>query len=178
MSEWLALEPYDRYIPWRDGMNNETVLHELLNSLKDGEHVKATWVDNNHKVTFEGPVHINGREASCRLHIRWDDGIINPFLTSLEVVRVEEVTATRDDEKSLYALVDSLEDGWEVTAELRDEKGSKTFTGAVMVDDAYRLLVANERTPLRWSDGILHIKLHSVTVTRPLVYRWERYDGK
>lgn len=177
MSEWLELEPYDRYIPWRDGMNNETVLHELLNSLKDGEHVKATWQIDSITITAEGPATIY-EMIWCDRTIRWNDGVINPNLTSLEVIRDEEATATRDDEKSLYALVDSLEEGWEVTAELRDEKGSKTFTGSVMVDDAYRLLVGNERTPLRWSGGVLHHKLHSVTVRRPVVYRWERYVGE
>lgn len=174
MSKWLEQEPYDRYIPWRDGMNNETVLHELLNSLKDGEHVKATWKVDQIEATAEGPVSKDDLYCSCFQTIRWGDGDIFQNLTSLEVARYEEVIATRDDEKSLYALVDSLEEGWEVTAELHDENGSKTFTGSVVVDDAYRLLVGNERTPLRWSDGILHIKLHSVTVTRPVVYRWVR----
>lgn len=174
VSKRLAQEPYDRYIPWRGGTNTETILHELLNSLKDGEHVKATWVVDNHEVTVKGPV-MKIEDVFLRDHpIRWDDGSINPYLTSLEVVRVEEVTATRDDEEALRALVDSLEDGWEVTAELHDEKGTMTLTGSVVVDGAYKYMVGDERTPLRWSGGGLHHKLHSVTVNRPVVLRWER----
>lgn len=174
MSEFLALEPYDRYIPWRDGMNNETVLHELLNSLKDGEHVKATWKVDNHEVTVKGPV-MKIEDVFLRDHpIRWDDGSINPYLTSLEVVRDEEATATRDDVEALQALVDSLEDGWEVTAELRDGTGTMSIAGSVMVDGAYKCVVGYKRIPLRWSGGVLHHILHSVTVRRPVVYRWVR----
>ena len=171
MSKWLALEPYDRYIPWRDGTNTETVLHELLNSLKDNEHIKATWGLGKLTITVEGPVAIN-EAIWCDRPIRWADGVINPYLTSLEVVRDEEATATRDDEEALRALVDSLEDGWDATAELHDEKGKMTLTGSVVVDGAYKVVLGNERIPLRWSGDKLHHKLRSVTVSRPVVYRW------
>ena len=178
MSKWLEQEPYDRYIPWRDGTNTETVLHELLNSLKDGEHVKATWVVDNHEITIKGPV-MKIEDVFLRDRpIRWEDGSINPFLTSLEVVRDEEATATRDDVDALNALVESLEDGWEVIIECLDEKGTTTFAGPVVVDGAYKYVLGGERIPLRWSGGVLHHKLRSVTVVRPVVYRWERYVGE
>ena len=177
MSKRLALEPYDRYIPWRDGTNTETVLHELLNSLKDGEYVKATWVVDNHEITIKGPV-MKVEDVFLRDRpIRWEDGSINPFLTSLEVVRDEETTATRDNVVALQALVDSLEDGWEVTAELHDENGTMTRTGSVVVDGAYKYVAGDERIPLRWSGGVLHHKLRSITVIRPVVYRWECEGG-
>lgn len=91
MSKWLDLEPYDRCIPWRVGTNNETILHELLNSLKDGERVKATWRVDQIKATAEGPVSKDDLYCSCFQTIRWADGDIFQNLTSLEVVRDGEV---------------------------------------------------------------------------------------
>ena len=158
--------------------NTATDLHALLDGLTDGEHIKATWVVDNHEITVKGPVMQIEDVLWCDRPIRWEDGSINRYLTSLEVVRDEEATATRDDVDALNALVESLEDGWEVTAECLDARGTMTFAGSVVVDGAYKYILGDERIPLRWSGGVLHHKLHSVTVRRPVVYRWERYVGE
>ena len=173
MSKRLAQEPYDRYIPWRDGTNTETSLHELLDGLTDGEHIKATWKVDQVKVTAEGAVVKVEKSLWCDRLIRWEDGVIHPTLTSVEVTRDEEVTATRDDEKALHALLDSLEGGEAITAEWRDEKGTTTLTGSVGVDGAYKVVRGPVPLPLCWSAGIPRF-LHSITVRRPIVQRWER----
>lgn len=154
--------------------NTEADLHTLLDSLTDGEHIKATWVYDGHTITVEGPIHKQGRRVGCYRYIRWHDGDINPTLTSIEVTRDEEVTATRDNEKALHALIDSLEDEGTITAEWRDGSGTTTVTGAVRVSGDSCWVLGYLSLTLRWDDRMLLPSLHSVTVRRTVVQRWER----
>lgn len=155
----------------------EADLNALLDGLSGGEHAKATWKFDRHVITAEGPVEMDGPTVRCDLHIRWDNGGINDRLTSLEVTHNEEViTATRNDEKALHALLDSLEDGDMVTAEYLDEKRSMIITGTVRTGGAFIEVDGYYTLVVRQHNGLLHHKLHSVTVRRPVVYRWER-DG-
>ena len=155
--------------------NTETDLHTLLDGLAGGEHVKATWRFDRHVITSEGPVDMDGRSVRCDLHIRWENGGINDRLTSLEVIRGEEViTATRDDEEALSALIDSLESGERITAEWRNSDGSMSITGTVRASGPLLEVRGCGYFVLRHYDGFLHSALHSVTVRRAVVQRWER----
>ena len=157
----------------------EDDLRTLLDSLKDGEHVKATWVynyDHEHTMTLEGPVSIDDRILQCDRPIRWGDGMINPCLTSVEVSRVEQTTATRDDEKAMHELLDSLKEGDTVTAEFGNGKGSTIITGKVRTDGAFLEVYGYDSRVLRRPRGALYPALLSVTVRRTVVKRWER-DG-
>lgn len=149
----------------------------LLNSLTDGDNVKATWLRGKHALTVEGPVYIVG-EMYCWGYtaIRWADGEIESTLTSIEVTRDEEVTATRDEEDALNALLDSLKDGQEVTAELRYENWSLIATGPVGSVCAGLRVLGPSGVWLRFASGKLPESLHSVTVRRTITHRWER-DG-
>ena len=153
-------------------------LHSLLDSLTGGEHVKATWTIDKCLVASEGPVSVEDRYCECCMTIRWEDGEISSTITSFEVTRTEEVTATRDDEDALHALLDSLTDGQEVTAEWRNENGSMAVTGTAMSDQNYMWVRGPVSFPLRSHDGNLDPALHSVTVRRPIVQRWEREDDE
>ena len=155
----------------------EADLHTLLDGLTGGEQAKATWKFDRHVITAEGPVDVDGKELRCDLHIRWDNGGINDRLTSLEVTNDEEViTATRDDEKAMHSLLDSLGDGDTVTAEYLDEKRSMIITGTVRTGGAFVEVDGYYTLVLRQHNGLLHHKLRSVTVRRTLVQRWERED--
>ena len=158
--------------------STETDLHNLLDELTDGEHVKATWTRGAFLTINEGPVSIGGREVWCRGFIRWIDGSINSALASLEVANDEEVTATRDDEKALHALLDSLEDGETITAEWRNRDGSMTLTGPAQASGLHREVDGYHYGALRRHSGTLHPALHSITVRRPVVQRWEREDDE
>lgn len=149
-------------------------LHDLLDGLTDGEHIKTTWAHGAHLTATEGPVSTKGRHVWCRGVIRWNDGDINPALTSIEVARDEEVTVTRDDEKALHALLDSLEYGDTVTAELRNSEGSIGITGKVRTDGAFLEVYGYDSYVLRRHSGVMTTFLHSVTVRRTVVQRWER----
>lgn len=165
--------PTDAYIKaiFRIGPND---LHALLDSLAGGEHVKATWQRGSVKIAAEGPVYVDGSHCACSLTIRTASGTINKTLTSIEVTRDEEIAFTRDDEVELHALLDSLEDGEEVTAEWRDENGSITITGMVRSDGCFMFARGPVSFSLRGDDGGLHPSLRSITVRRPVVHRWER----
>ena len=159
---------------------DEQSLHALLDSLTDGEHVKATWKRGEIEVTTEGPVHVGGAYCACFQAIRWNGGTINEYLASFEVTRTEEITVTRDDEAALNALLDSLTDGQEVGAKWRSKAGAMILTGQVVLPAAaagrgVRGLITH---PMRWSDGRFHQYLHSVTVRRTIVHRWERKEKK
>lgn len=156
--------------------NIETAdLHTLLDSLTEGDHVKATWAQGEYLTTVEGPVRVSGLHYSCVRTIRWSGGEINNILTSFEVTRTEEVTVTRDDEEALHALLDSLAEGQEITAEWRSEDGVMTLTGAVRTIGSLQELHGYTSIGLRWhTDGVLHPDLQYVTVHRPAVQRWER----
>lgn len=154
--------------------NTEADLHTLLDGLTDGEQIKATWVRGAFLTINEGPVSIGGREVWCRGFIRWIDGSINSALASIEVARDEELTATRDDEKALKALVDSSKDGEVITAEWRNSDGSMTLTGPVQTSGLLREVDGYTYGALRLQDGALHSALHSVAVRRTVVQRWER----
>ena len=156
--------------------NTETYLHTLLDGLTNGEHIKATWMYDEHTVTAEGPAYIYGQDVRCDREIRWEDGSINRSLTSLEVARDEEVTVTRDDEEALHALIDSLEGGETVTAEWRNSDGSMSITGKAWISGLLREVNGYGNCVLRYHDGVPHQFLHSVTARRPVVQRWER-DG-
>ena len=150
-----------------------TDLRTLLDSLTNGEHVKATWKRGEVEVTAEGPVHVDGlQHRSCYLVIRSGIGFVSG-LTSIEVTRTEEVTVTRDDEAALHALLDSLTDGQKITAEWRDAKGSIVITGTVENIDLCQEVHGYYSNLLRWG-RVLHRDLHSVTVRRTVVQRWER----
>ena len=150
-----------------------TDLRTLLDSLTNGEHVKATWKRGEVEVTAEGPVHVDGpQHRSCHRVIRLPRFVIG--LTSIEVTRTEEVTVTRDDEAALHALFDSLEDGQKITAEWRDAKGSIVITGTVENTDLCQEVHGYYSNLLRWGGDKLHRDLHSVTVRRTVVQRWER----
>ena len=172
-----------------------TDLRTLLDSLTNGEHVKATWKRGEVEVTAEGPVHVDGlQHRSCYLVIRSGIGFVSGLtsievtrteevtvtrddeaagLTSIEVTRTEEVTVTRDDEAALHALLDSLTDGQKITAEWRDAKGSIVITGTVENIDLCQEVHGYYSNLLRWG-RVLHRDLHSVTVRRTVVQRWER----
>ena len=154
--------------------NTEADLHTLLDSLTDGEHVKATWKAGQVEVTAEGPVYKDDLHCACFHTIRWDDGKIESTLTSVEVIRDGEVTVTRDDEEALRELIDSLEDGEAVTAEWRDKHGSMSVTGTVLTAGPRREVRGCGYSVLRHYDGFLHSALHSVTVRRTVVQRWGR----
>lgn len=154
-------------------------LHALLDSLTDGEHVKATWTYESRVVTAEGSAYVGaGRFRSCHQALRWNDGKIHGTLTSFEVTRIEEVTATRDDEKALDDLLDSLEEGEIVTAEWHNGKGPMTLTGPVHLSAYFQEVRGYTFETLRWRDSRLHDTLRSVTVMRPVVQRWERADDE
>lgn len=151
-----------------------TDLRTLLDSLTNGEHVKATWKRGEVEVTAEGPVHVDGpQHRSCHQVIRSGIGLVIG-LTSIEVTRTEEVTVTRDDEAALHALFDSLEDGQKITAEWRDAKGSIVITGTVENTDLCQEVHGYHSNLLRWGGDQLHRDLHSVTTHRTVVHRWER----
>lgn len=157
----------------------EAELHALLDGLAPGEHIKATWVydhehEHEHTMTLEGPVNIDGRILQCDRPIRWGDGMINPYLTSIEVYRVEQVTATRDDEKAMRDLLDSLEEGETITAEFGNGRGSTIMTGKVRTDGAFLEVYGYDTCALRRHTGSLQTYLHSVTVRRTVVKRWGR----
>lgn len=155
--------------------NTETDMHTMLDGLAPGEHIKATWVyDCEHTMTIEGPVNIDDRILQCDRPIRWEDGMINPYLTSLEVCRVEQVTATCDDEKDMRDLLDSLEEGETITAEFGNDRGSTIMTGKVRTDGAFLEVYGYDTCVLRRHSGMLSAFLRSVTVRRTLVQRWER----
>ena len=154
----------------------ETDLHNLLDGLTDGEHIKATWKAGNVEVTAEGPVSIDGLEVSCWEFVRWDSGKVNSSLASVEVTREVEVTVTRDDEEALHELLDSLEGGETITAEWGNESGSISITGKARADRAFREVYKYQSNILRQYSGVLHHHLRSVTVRRTVVQRWER-DG-
>ena len=156
-----------------------TDLNALLDSLTDGEHVKAVWKAGAVEVTTEGPARVNGLQyRACYRVIRSGIGLIDPYLTSFEVTRTEEVTVTRDDEEALHALIDSLEAGETVTAEWRDENGRMVLTGTAMSNGVHVRVHGPFALRLRSYDGdLLNRDLHSVTTHRPVVVqRWER-DG-
>lgn len=158
--------------------NTKNDLHTLLDSLTDGEHVKATWVYDKHTVVVEGPVSANDRGVWCDRFIRWTDGSINRSLASLEVTYDEEVTVTRDDEEALHALLDSLTDGQDVTAEWRNRRGAMITTGHVHASDGALEVRGYGVNVLHWHRTGLHRFLHSVTVRRTVVQRWERDDDE
>ena len=157
---------------------NEADLHTLLDSLKDGDHIKATWVHGAYLTTTEGPVNINGQGVRCNNYLRWDNGTVHPFLISLEIAHDEEVTTTIDDEEEMIALIDSLENGDAVTAEWRNRDGSMSVTGTTQISDIAREVCGPVLFPLRWHDRGLHNLLYSITVRRPVVQRWEREGDK
>lgn len=151
-------------------------LNALLDSLTNGEHIKATWKRAEHEIAIEGPVYVDGTYCECHKALRWSDRTIEPSLTSIEVTRTEEVTVTRDDEAALHTLLVSLVGGEKVTAEWRNESGTMILTGTATLD-AHGLLVRGAVSfLLRHVDGRPYRTLHSVTVRRTLVKRWER-DG-
>lgn len=157
----------------------EDDLHTLLDGLKDGEHVKATWVYNydhehEHTMTLEGPVNIDDRILQCDRPIRWGDGMINPYLTSVEVARDEEVTVAREDEKAMHELLDSLKEGETVTAEWGTVEGAMRITGKVRAYGPLREVTGYGNCGLRERNGVLHHFLRSVTVRRTVMKRWER----
>ena len=155
--------------------NTEDDLHKLLDGLTDGEQAKAMWKFDRHVITSEGPVDVDGRYVRCNLHIRWESGGINDRLTSLEVIRGEEViTATCDDEKDLHSLLDSLKNGDTVTAEYLYKERSMVITGPVRTDCDFIEVDGYYTLALRQDTGALHKHLHSVTVRRTVVQRWER----
>ena len=159
--------------------NNKDDLHTLLDGLTDGEHVKATWAYNHeHTMTIEGPVNIDGGILQCNRPIRWEDGIINPFLTSLEIANDEEVTVTRDNEKALHELLDSLKEGETVTAARGTVEGTMSITGKVRTHGLLREVTGYGNCGLRERNGVLHHFLRSVTVRRTVVQRWEREDNE
>jgi hypothetical protein len=150
-------------------------LPTLLDSLTDGEHVKATWTYGEYVTSSEGPVHIDGDHCSCYGRIRWDDGTIAKTLTAVEVTHTDGTTVTRYDEEALHALLDSLEDGETITAEWCSEDGVMTLTGAVRTIGSLQEVCGYTTIALRWHDnGLLHSDLQYVTVHRPVVQRWER----
>lgn len=154
--------------------NTEADLHALLDDLSHGEHVKATWVYNTHRVTVEGLVYKNDLYCSCFHTIRCTDGSIESTLTSLEVTRYEEVTITRDDEDALHELIDSLEEGQAISAEWCSENGTMIVTGAAKSYGVHAWLLGYSYGTLRWRDGTLQSDLRSVTALRPVVQHWER----
>lgn len=151
-------------------------LHTLLDSLTGGEHVKATWKNGKYTLAAEGPVYIDGTYCECSETLRWGGGAIEETLTSIEVTHTEDVTVTRDDEAALHALLDSLGDCEEVTAEWHNEFGTMVLTAAVMSDRDYMWVNGPVPFRLRCDDGSLEPALRSVTVHRNVVKRWER-DG-
>ena len=153
----------------------EADLNAILDSLTGGEQAKATWKFDRHVITAEGPVDVDGKDLRCDLQIRWDNGGINDRLTSLEVTNDEEViTATRDDEKAMHSLLDSLGCGDTVSAEYLDEKGPMTLTGTVRSEGVFLEVDGYYTLVLRQHNGLLHHKLRSATVRRIVVQRWER----
>ena len=74
-----------------------TDLHTLLDSLTDGEHIKATWTYREHSYTVEGPVRVDGDYCACFRAIRWNDGTIVESLTAFEVTRTEEINRLNRD---------------------------------------------------------------------------------
>ena len=154
----------------------ETGLHALLDGLIDGEHIKAAWARGAYLTITEGPVVIDGRGVMCGGFIRWGSGDLAPSLVSIEVAREEEVTVTRDDERALHELLDSLKEGETVTADWGTVAGAISITGKVRTHGLLREVTGYGNCGLREWNGVLHRFLRSVTVRRTVVKRWER-DG-
>lgn len=163
-------------------INTEAELHELLDSLTDGQIVTATWVDGEYHTTITGPIEVTGTIVFCRQTIRFTStsgggGCIFIKLTSLEATVEQPVTVTRDDPASLLVLIESLTGEQLVTAEWRSKGGERVtiITGPVRRDLAYVDVwdMWNEDHALS-EHGDLPTDLHSVTTTVAKTIRWER----
>lgn len=78
-------------------------------------------------------------------------------------------TATRDDERSMHDLLDSLRPGHTVSAEFRTAYGTHTLTGPVLPglyqDNRKRTLIGELTENLRDAHGNLSADLYSITIT-------------
>ena len=156
---------------------HHTELHTLLDSLTHGQTVTATWKEGDFTITSTGPVEISGTYIRVFYCIRYESGIINDSVTSVEATVEQTTTATRDDPAALLELVKSLTDGQKVTAEWRSEDGERVTitTGPVRRGVSYVDvwdMWGEDNTLAAYGDLIAN--LYSVTTTVARTVRWER----
>lgn len=157
-------------------MSSYAEFHALLNVLSTGDRITTTWLYEDDAISIEAPVVVKGKEVeSYGLTLRFEAEHKPPSdLLSISATYSNKITATSEDPDSLGWLLNSLEDGEQITVVFRLGDNETTFTGGVSKGEGLTLMLESPFLPfLRYYSGEMRPELHSVSVVRKVTKTWE-----